>query len=201
MCSDARERSACKDSASHSNSRPRSVTVLDGDTQRPVPSVHSAPLSWSNATLRATCCDSGVTPPTRYPSSAPSSHPRAYPPAIRYLNQPGSLPSAGQAAGTMGRIPGGWRGPCPSHVSCPQARIPEKGRFAGLDMYGGLSSDFWCNRLAMKGCEDDRVSNWLKAEFLSFQDGDLPTKVRLFSSTLAPRPSATPGSSDTCFGA
>ncbi|CAO2606604.1 Acrosin-binding protein [Lemmus lemmus] len=58
-----------------------------------------------------------------------------------------------------------------------QAKIPERGRFGGLDMYGGLSSDFWCNRLAMKGCEDDRVSNWLKAEFLSFQDGDLPTKI------------------------
>ncbi|XP_005066054.1 acrosin-binding protein [Mesocricetus auratus] len=58
-----------------------------------------------------------------------------------------------------------------------QARIPEKGRFSGLDMYGGLSSDFWCNRLAMKGCEDERVSNWLKAEFLSFQDGDFPTKI------------------------
>ncbi|GAB1291291.1 Acrosin-binding protein [Apodemus speciosus] len=58
-----------------------------------------------------------------------------------------------------------------------QARIPDRGRFAGLEMYGGLSSEFWCNRLAMKGCEDDRVSNWLKAEFLSFQDGDLPTKI------------------------
>lgn len=58
-----------------------------------------------------------------------------------------------------------------------QAKIPEKGRFAGLEMYGGLSSEFWCNRLALKGCEDDRVANWLKAEFLSFQDGDLPTKI------------------------
>ncbi|OBS65078.1 hypothetical protein A6R68_06397, partial [Neotoma lepida] len=58
-----------------------------------------------------------------------------------------------------------------------QARIPNKGRFDGLDMYGGLSAEFWCNRLAMKGCEDERVSKWLKAEFLSFQDGDLPTKI------------------------
>lgn len=73
-----------------------------------------------------------------------------------------------------------------------QAKIPEKGRFAGLEMYGGLSSEFWCNRLALKGCEDDRVANWLKAEFLSFQDGDLPTKVRSSSSTLAP--SAVPSS-------
>ncbi|XP_052030844.1 acrosin-binding protein [Apodemus sylvaticus] len=58
-----------------------------------------------------------------------------------------------------------------------QARVPNRGRYAGLEMYGGLSAEFWCNRLAMKGCEDDRVSNWLKAEFLSFQDGDLPTKI------------------------
>ncbi|XP_008823624.1 acrosin-binding protein [Nannospalax galili] len=58
-----------------------------------------------------------------------------------------------------------------------QAGIPEGGRFFGLDMYGGLRMDFWCARLATKGCEDNRVSSWLKAEFLSFQEGDFPTKV------------------------
>nr|XP_012788639.1 unnamed protein product [Sorex araneus] len=54
---------------------------------------------------------------------------------------------------------------------------PAEGRFYGLDMYGGLRMDFWCARLATKGCEDTRVSGWLKTEFLSFQDGDFPTKV------------------------
>ncbi|XP_047722265.1 acrosin-binding protein isoform X2 [Prionailurus viverrinus] len=51
------------------------------------------------------------------------------------------------------------------------------GRFYGLDMYGGLRMDFWCARLATKGCEDIRVSGWLQTEFLSFQDGDFPTKI------------------------
>ncbi|XP_012879041.1 PREDICTED: acrosin-binding protein [Dipodomys ordii] len=51
------------------------------------------------------------------------------------------------------------------------------GRFYGLELYGGLRMDFWCARLATKGCEDARVSGWLQAEFLSFQDGDYPTKI------------------------
>ncbi|XP_029809827.1 acrosin-binding protein isoform X2 [Suricata suricatta] len=54
---------------------------------------------------------------------------------------------------------------------------PTSGRFYGLDMYGGLRMDFWCARLATKGCEDVRVSGWLQTEFLSFQDGDFPTKI------------------------
>ncbi|XP_012615949.1 acrosin-binding protein isoform X2 [Microcebus murinus] len=53
----------------------------------------------------------------------------------------------------------------------------EMGRYYGLDLYGGLRMDFWCARLATKGCEDDRVSGWLQTEFLSFQDGDFPTKI------------------------
>nr|XP_004668735.2 acrosin-binding protein [Jaculus jaculus] len=58
-----------------------------------------------------------------------------------------------------------------------QVGLRERGRFYGLEMYGGLRMDFWCARLATKGCEDIRVSSWLKTEFLSFQDGDFPTKV------------------------
>lgn len=76
---------------------------------------------------------------------------------------------------------------CTSPLSpVPQVGTPTSGRFYGLDMYGGLRMDFWCARLATKGCEDIRVSGWLQTEFLSFQDGDFPTKVRAFpqSSTL-----------------
>ncbi|XP_003126581.1 acrosin-binding protein [Sus scrofa] len=53
----------------------------------------------------------------------------------------------------------------------------KSGRFYGLDLYGGLRMDFWCARLATKGCEDNRVASWLQTEFLSFQDGDFPTKI------------------------
>ncbi|KAK2101522.1 hypothetical protein P7K49_019188 [Saguinus oedipus] len=53
----------------------------------------------------------------------------------------------------------------------------EPGRFYGLDFYGGLRMDFWCSQLATKGCEDARVSGWLQTEFLSFHDGDFPTKI------------------------
>lgn len=58
-----------------------------------------------------------------------------------------------------------------------QASSSESGRFYGLDLYGGLRMDFWCARLATKGCEDTRVSSWLQTEFLSFHNGDFPTKV------------------------
>nr|XP_002712927.2 acrosin-binding protein [Oryctolagus cuniculus] len=58
-----------------------------------------------------------------------------------------------------------------------QVGATERGRFYGLELYGGLRMDFWCARLATKGCEDSRVSGWLQTEFLSFQDGDYPTKV------------------------
>ncbi|XP_068957562.1 acrosin-binding protein [Petaurus breviceps papuanus] len=52
-----------------------------------------------------------------------------------------------------------------------------EGQYYGLELYGGLRMDFWCDRLAMKGCEDTRVSSWLQTEFLSFQDGDYPSKI------------------------
>ncbi|XP_051819520.1 acrosin-binding protein isoform X2 [Antechinus flavipes] len=52
-----------------------------------------------------------------------------------------------------------------------------EGQYYGLDLYGGLGTDFWCGQLATKGCEDPRVSNWLQTEFLSFQEGDYPSKI------------------------
>ncbi|XP_008512177.1 acrosin-binding protein isoform X5 [Equus quagga] len=58
-----------------------------------------------------------------------------------------------------------------------QVGTAKSGRFRGLALYGGLGMDFWCARLATKGCEDNRVSGWLQTEFLSFQDGDFPTKI------------------------
>lgn len=70
-----------------------------------------------------------------------------------------------------------------SHV--PQMGTLQSGRFYGLDLYGGLRMDFWCARLATKGCEDNRVASWLQTEFLSFQDGDFPTKVSPFPQSSA----------------
>lgn len=67
----------------------------------------------------------------------------------------------------------------PTSLLCPMPQIGslKSGRFYGLDLYGGLRMDFWCARLATKGCEDNRVASWLQTEFLSFQDGDFPTRV------------------------
>lgn len=83
---------------------------------------------------------------------------------------------------------------CTSCLSpVPQVGSPETGRFYGLELYGGLRMDFWCARLATKGCEDVRVSSWLQTEFLSFHDGDFPTKVRPLPQSLA-HPSPGPSS-------
>ncbi|XP_027699142.1 acrosin-binding protein isoform X2 [Vombatus ursinus] len=51
-----------------------------------------------------------------------------------------------------------------------------QGQYYGLELYRGLRMDFWCGQLATKGCEDTWVSKWLQTEFLSFQDGDYPSK-------------------------
>ncbi|XP_027699141.1 acrosin-binding protein isoform X1 [Vombatus ursinus] len=52
-----------------------------------------------------------------------------------------------------------------------------QGQYYGLELYRGLRMDFWCGQLATKGCEDTWVSKWLQTEFLSFQDGDYPSKI------------------------
>lgn len=78
-------------------------------------------------------------------------------------------------------------GVCTSPLSpVPQMGNRRSGHFYGLEFYGGLRMDFWCARLASKGCEDNRVAGWLQTEFLSFQDGDFPTKVRAFPRSSAP---------------
>nr|XP_006006535.1 PREDICTED: acrosin-binding protein [Latimeria chalumnae] len=46
-----------------------------------------------------------------------------------------------------------------------------------MELYGGLRVDYWCNRLAVSGCDDERVSGWLMMEYSFFQHGDLPNKI------------------------
>lgn len=82
-----------------------------------------------------------------------------------------------------------------SHV--PQIGTVQSGRFYGMDFYGGLRMDFWCARLATKGCEENRVASWLQTEFLSFQDGDFPTKVSTFPQSSA-QPHSPPFFLATC---
>ncbi|XP_053918371.1 acrosin-binding protein-like [Cuculus canorus] len=42
---------------------------------------------------------------------------------------------------------------------------------------GGPRVEQWCSRIASRGCEDPRVSLWLKAEYNAFQEGDAPAQV------------------------
>lgn len=94
----------------------------------------------------------------------------------------------GRALGKVGQPGAEGVSRVPTSLLCPVPQIGslKSGRFYGLDLYGGLRMDFWCARLATKGCEDNRVASWLQTEFLSFQDGDFPTRVSPTPLTMLP---------------
>ncbi|NWU46364.1 ACRBP protein, partial [Dromas ardeola] len=54
---------------------------------------------------------------------------------------------------------------------------PETSEYYGMDIFRGLRAEYWCSRIATRGCEDPRVALWLKAEYTAFQDGDAPSQV------------------------
>ncbi|NXW30991.1 ACRBP protein, partial [Phaetusa simplex] len=54
---------------------------------------------------------------------------------------------------------------------------PETSEYYGVDIFRGLRVEYWCSRIATRGCEDPRVALWLKAEYTAFQDGDAPSQV------------------------
>ncbi|XP_051471852.1 acrosin-binding protein [Apus apus] len=47
----------------------------------------------------------------------------------------------------------------------------------GMELFGGLRMEYWCARMATRGCNDPLVALWLKAEDANFQDGDHPKQV------------------------
>ncbi|NXL30678.1 ACRBP protein, partial [Glaucidium brasilianum] len=54
---------------------------------------------------------------------------------------------------------------------------PETSQEYGMEFSRGLRMEYWCSQMAIRGCEDPRVTLWLKAEYTAFQDGDDPRKV------------------------
>ncbi|NXN53821.1 ACRBP protein, partial [Rynchops niger] len=54
---------------------------------------------------------------------------------------------------------------------------PETSEYYGMDIFRGLRVEYWCSRIATRGCEDPRVALWLKAEYTAFQDGDAPNQI------------------------
>ncbi|NWY60417.1 ACRBP protein, partial [Chionis minor] len=54
---------------------------------------------------------------------------------------------------------------------------PETSEYYGMEFFRGLRVEYWCSRIATRGCEDPRVTIWLKAEYIAFQDGDAPSQV------------------------
>ncbi|NXN38925.1 ACRBP protein, partial [Rhinoptilus africanus] len=54
---------------------------------------------------------------------------------------------------------------------------PETSEYYGMDIFRGRRMEYWCSRIATRGCEDPRVALWLKAEYAAFQDGDAPRQI------------------------
>ncbi|XP_009327246.1 PREDICTED: acrosin-binding protein [Pygoscelis adeliae] len=54
---------------------------------------------------------------------------------------------------------------------------PETSQYYGMEVFRGLRAEYWCSRMATHGCEDPRVTLWLKAEYTTFQDGDAPSQI------------------------
>ncbi|NXJ43786.1 ACRBP protein, partial [Ciconia maguari] len=53
-----------------------------------------------------------------------------------------------------------------------KTRSPETSEHYGMEVFRGLRVEYWCSQMATHGCEDPRVTLWLKAEYTTFQDGD-----------------------------
>ncbi|KAM6321255.1 acrosin-binding protein [Aegotheles albertisi] len=58
-----------------------------------------------------------------------------------------------------------------------QLSSPEVSEYSGMEALRGLRLEYWCGRMATRGCEDPRVALWLKAEYTTFQDGDAPSQI------------------------
>ncbi|XP_009637413.1 acrosin-binding protein [Egretta garzetta] len=54
---------------------------------------------------------------------------------------------------------------------------PETSEYYGMEVFRGLRAEYWCSRMATRGCEDPRVTLWLKAEYTALQDGDTPSQI------------------------
>ncbi|XP_075026005.1 acrosin-binding protein [Calonectris borealis] len=54
---------------------------------------------------------------------------------------------------------------------------PETSEYYGMEVFRGLRAEYWCSRIAIRGCEDPRVTLWLKAEYTAFQDRDAPSQI------------------------
>nr|XP_009485302.1 PREDICTED: acrosin-binding protein-like [Pelecanus crispus] len=54
---------------------------------------------------------------------------------------------------------------------------PQTSKYYGMQVSRGLRVEYWCSRMATHGCEDPRVTLWLKAEYAAFQDRDTPSQI------------------------
>ncbi|XP_009459941.1 PREDICTED: acrosin-binding protein [Nipponia nippon] len=49
--------------------------------------------------------------------------------------------------------------------------------YYSMEVFRGLRVEYWCSRMATRGCEDPRVTLWLKAEYTALQVRDAPSQI------------------------
>ncbi|XP_028941182.1 acrosin-binding protein, partial [Antrostomus carolinensis] len=59
----------------------------------------------------------------------------------------------------------------------PNTCSPGTSEYYGMEVFRGLRVEYWCSRMATRGCQDSQVALWLKAEYTAFQDGDVPSQI------------------------
>ncbi|NXL64151.1 ACRBP protein, partial [Chordeiles acutipennis] len=63
------------------------------------------------------------------------------------------------------------------HAADNKICSPETSEYYGMGVFRGLRVEYWCSRMATRGCQDSQVALWLKAEYTAFQDGDVPSQI------------------------
>ncbi|NXP24688.1 ACRBP protein, partial [Scytalopus superciliaris] len=56
-------------------------------------------------------------------------------------------------------------------------KVPKTLKNHDMDLFKGMSSEYWCSRMATHGCEDPIVTLWLEAEYAAFPDASGPSKI------------------------
>ncbi|KAM6097720.1 acrosin-binding protein [Theristicus caerulescens] len=58
-----------------------------------------------------------------------------------------------------------------------QAAGNKTSEYYGMEVFRGLRVEYWCSQMAIRGCEDPRVTLWLKGEYTALQDRDAPSQI------------------------
>ncbi|XP_010155529.1 PREDICTED: acrosin-binding protein [Eurypyga helias] len=62
-------------------------------------------------------------------------------------------------------------------VAAIKASSLETSDYYGMEFFREMRAEYWCSRIATYGCEDPRVTLWLKADNATFRDGSAANEI------------------------